>query len=482
MLDARPVLHVIGLLLATLGLAMLVPALVDIASDNRDWQVFAASSATTLLIGLGLHLSTRGAPQELDLRQAFLLTTLAWVTIAVFGALPFIYAEMDLSITDALFESMSGITTTGSTVLTGLDTAPPGILIWRSLLQWLGGIGIIVMAVAVMPMLQVGGMQLFRIESSDNSEKILPRAAQIAGALALLYLVITLICSISLWFAGMSAFDAVAHAMTSVATGGYSTSDGSIGNFDSASIDVIVTLFMVLGSLPFALYLQALRGRPLLLWQDGQVRWFFVLALLSIGILAAWRIVTTDTEVLEALRFTSFNIVSIMTGTGYSSADYNSWGGFAIGLFFMVMFIGGCAGSTSCGVKIFRVQVLVETARCQVQKLLQPHGVFTPEFNHKPIPPAVRDAVMNFFFLFFGCFITLAVILSAFGLDFITAASGAGTAIANVGPGLGDIIGPAGHFGTLPDGAKWFLMIGMLLGRLEIIGVLVLLSPTFWRG
>ena len=482
MLDFRPVLHVIGMLLATLGVAMLVPAIVDMLADNRDWQVFAAASMTTFFIGIGMYLSTRGAPQDLNLRQAFLLTALSWATIAVFGALPFLYAELNLSLTDALFESMSGITTTGSTVITGLDKVPPGILMWRSLLQWMGGIGIIVMAVAVMPMLQVGGMQLFRMESSDNSEKILPRAAQIAGALSLLYLVITGVCALSLWASGMTPFEGVAHAMTSVATGGFSTSDDSIGHFDSGLIDGIVTLFMIVGSLPFVLYLQALRGRPLLLWRDTQVQWFFALATLAILVLSVHRVIGAGIPMLEALRFTSFNVVSIMTGTGYTSTDYGTWGGFSIGLFFLVMFIGGCAGSTSCGVKIFRVQVLIETARRQVQKMMQPHGVFTPKYNDKPIPPAVRDAVMNFFFLFFGCFIVLALCLSAFGLDFITAASGAGSAIANVGPGLGDIIGPSGHFGTLPDGAKWVLMAGMLLGRLELIGVLVLLSPAFWRG
>jgi trk system potassium uptake protein TrkH len=280
----------------------------------------------------------------------------------------------------------------------------------------------------------------------------------------------------------MTMFEAVAHAMTSVATGGFSTSDQSIGHFDSGAIDGIVTLFMVVGSLPFVLYLQALRGRPLLLWRDTQVQWFFSIVTLAVGVLVAHRIIDGGAPVLDALRFTSFNVVSIMTGTGYSSTDYGSWGGFSIGLFFLVMFIGGCAGSTSCGVKIFRVQVLVETSRRQIQKLVQPHGVFTPQFNDKPIPSAVSNAVMYFFFLFFACFVGLALCLSAFGLDFITAASGAGAALANVGPGLGDIIGPAGHFGTLPDGAKWFLMLGMLLGRLELVGVLVLLSPTFWRG
>ncbi len=482
MFDVRPVLYVIGLLLAALGIGMLVPAIADIAVGNRDWQVFLAAAATTFFIGLGLALTNRGAPQSLNLRQAFFLTALSWIVIAAFGALPFIYAELGLSFTDAFFESVSGITTTGSTVISGLEDAPPGILLWRSLLQWLGGIGIIVMAVAVMPMLQVGGMQLFRMESSDTSEKILPRAAQIAGALGVLYVGITLICSISLWLAGMSLFEGITHAMTTIATGGFSTFDASIGHFDSALIDAIVTLFMIVGSLPFVLYLQVLRGRPLALWRDTQVQWFFGIATAGVLVMALYQYFSGDATLGSSLRYSSFNIVSIMTGTGYTTTDYDTWGGFSVVLFFLMMFVGGCAGSTSCGVKIFRVQVLYETARCQVQRLIQPHGVFTPRFNHKPIPNSVRDAVMNFFFLFFVCFIALSLCLSAFGLDFITAASGAGSALANVGPGLGDVIGPTGNFSPLPDGAKWFLMLGMLLGRLELLGILVFLSPAFWRG
>lgn len=482
MLDFRPVLLVIGFLLATLGIAMLIPAAADVAVGNKDWQVFLAASIATVFVGASLVLASRGSAENLNLRQAFLFTTGSWTFIALFGALPFFFSELNLSFTDAFFESMSGITTTGSTVITGLDNAPPGILLWRAILQWMGGIGIIVMAVAVLPMLEVGGMGLFRMESSDTSEKILPRAQQIAGALASLYLAISAICVLCLWAAGMQLFDAITHAMTTVATGGYSTSDGSVGHFDSALIDGIVTLFMVLGSLPFVLYLQILRGRPLQLWRDTQVRWFFAIAFATILVLTVYRVGFSGAPFLNTLRYVSFNAVSVMTGTGYSTTDYGVWGGFVVGLFFLLMFIGGCAGSTSCGVKIFRVQILYETARVQILKLVQPHGVYTPHYNHKPIPDPVAAAVMNYFFVFFVCFVVLALCLSAFGLDFITAASGAGTALANVGPGLGDIIGPAGTFQPLPDGAKWFLSLGMLLGRLELLVVLVLFTPSFWRA
>lgn len=461
---------------------MLIPAVADLAVGHEDWQVFLAASFSTSFIGASLAIANRGASRALNSRQAFLLIVMTWVVIALFGSLPFLYADLDLDFTDAFFEAMSGVTTTGSTVLTGLDDAPPGILLWRALLQWMGGIGIIVMAVAVLPMLQIGGMQLFRLESSDTSEKILPRAAQISGALMILYGTITLLCITALWAAGMPLFDAIAHAMTTVATGGYSTSDGSIGHFDSALIESVVVLFMIVGSLPFVLYLQLIRGRPLALWRDSQVRWFFAILLSAIAGLTAFRAGIGDVGVFTALREVSFNLVSIMTGTGYATEDYNAWGGFAVGVFFLIMFVGGCAGSTSCGVKIFRIQVLFENAQSQVRKLVQPHGIHTPHFNGKPIPPSISDAVMHFFFLFFLCFIGLALCLSAFGLDFITAASAAGTALANVGPGLGEIVGPAGTFQTLPDGAKWFMTLGMLLGRLELLGVLILLNPSFWRG
>lgn len=480
--DFRPILHIVGILLATLGLTMLVPMIADLAVGNPDWQVFLASALATLFVGLNLYLITRGRVEGLNIQQAFLMTTASWLALAMFAALPLAFAELDLDYTDAFFEAMSGLTTTGSTVIVGLDNAPPGILLWRSLLQWLGGIGIIVMALSVLPMLQVGGMQLFRTESSDTSEKILPRAAQIAGAIGLVYLGVSTICALSYWAAGMKPFDAVAHSMTTIATGGFSTSDASVGKFSNGLIDTVAVVFMVVGSLPFVLYLQAIRGNPLALWRDSQVRAFVGIVVVAVGGMFIYQAVAGLNDGTLALRYAAFNVISVMTGTGYATTTYDDWGDFAVAWFFFIMFIGGCAGSTSCGIKIFRFQVLYETAIVQVRRVLQPHGVFVAHYNGRPIPETVAASVMSFFFLFVVCFGAIALLLSALGLDYLTAISGAATSIANVGPGLGDIIGPAGNFSALPDAAKWVLSFGMLVGRLELFTVLVLVLPSFWRA
>jgi len=469
-------------MLATLGASMLLPALVAGIRDHHDWQVFSAGAGFTIFVGGAMYLASRGGGGELTVRQAFVLTAIIWIMMPAFAALPFVFSELRLSYTDAFFEAMSGLTTTGSTVIVGLDSAPPGLLIWRSILQWFGGIGIIVTAVAILPLLQVGGMQLFRTESSDTSEKVLPRVAQIAAATGLIYVVLTAICAIALWLVGVPAFHAAAHAMTTIATGGFSTSDGSVGTFSSAPVDWIITAFMLLGSLPFVLYVQAARGRPMLLWRDAQVRWFFIIIAAGVAMMVAWTALAGDQPLGLAIRLSAFNVVSIITGTGYSTTDYGQWGTFAIAGFFFFMFVGGCAGSTSCGIKIFRFQVLFATVQVQMQRLLQPHGVFVAHYNQRPIPESVTDAVMSFFLFFIMIFGLLALALAGIGLDFTTSISGAATAIANVGPGLGDIIGPTGTFKPLPDSAKWLLSAGMLLGRLELFTVLVLFTPRFWQG
>jgi len=481
MREYRAVFLVNGVLLLILGVAMLVPALLDAWAGHPDWQVFLAAAFLTGFVGAALAISCWGSGKNLQLRQAFVLTTTVWVTTPAFGALPFVFADLDLSYTDAFFEAMSGITTTGSTVISDLEYAPPGILIWRALLQWMGGIGIIVTAVVILPLLQVGGMQLFRIESSDASEKVLPRTAQIAGAISIIYLSLSMICAFVYWAAGMPAFEAAAHSMSTIATGGFSTSDLSIGVYDSALIDYTAVVFMIIGSLPFLLYFQTLRGHPLALWQDSQVRWFFSILLAAVGFMVLYQVGENSLPLDQAIRYTVFNVTSILTGTGYTTDDYGQWGGFAVVMFFFVMFIGGCAGSTSCGIKVFRFQVLYAAARSQMSRLLQPHGVFVANFNRRPIPESVMDSVMSFFFLFILSFAVMAVALSFMGLDFITAISGAGTAIANVGPGLGDVIGPSGTFAPLPDMAKWLLALGMLLGRLELLTVMVLFTRAFWR-
>ena len=482
MFDIRPVFMVVGWLLVALAAAMLAPAAVEFGTDGRQWRAFLLSAAVTLFIG-GLLVSVCRTERAMGgLRQAFLMAVLSWVALGAFAALPFLMADIGIGFTDAMFEAISGITTTGSTVLTGLDGMTKGILLWRALLQWLGGVGIVVTAIALFPLLQVGGMQLFRIESGDRSEKVLPRAGQIAGFIGALYVSLTLILTIALGVAGLPPFEAVAHAMTTIATGGFSTHDASIGHYSSAAVDWIVIAGMVAGSLPFVLYIQALQGRPGRLWRDTQVRAFLGILGAAVLLLTVSHLAVNAGDPFEVLSRVAFNATSIMTGTGFSTDDFGSWGRFAPATFFCLMFIGGCAGSTTCGLKVFRLQVMFAEARAQLARLARPHGVFRPYYGGKPVPEGVAASVTSFVFVYLAAFAALAIALSLIGLDFETAISGAATAISNVGPGLGHIIGPAGTFAPLDDAAKWVLIVGMLLGRLEVLTVLLLFTPSFWRA
>lgn len=481
-MEIRTLLTVIGALVATLGCAMLLPAIADVVSGSEDWRIFVAASLITTLVGAGLWASSSGRIQTLTLRQAFLLTAAIWIVLTIFGALPLYWSELDLSLTDAVFEAMSGITTTGATVIVGLDNAPPGVLLWRGILQWMGGLGIVVMAIAVLPMLQVGGMQMFKAEAFETPDKILPRAAQIASGMTTIYCVLTLACAASYWAAGMDLFEAVVHSMTTVATGGFSTRDLSIESFDSPAIDYIAATFMILGALPFALYLAAMRGHPGRLFKDSQVRVF----LLLIGIVTlAMAYLQTRIDLYhgeEAIRHAVFSVVSVMTGTGYATVDYGAWGPMAVSTFFVLTFVGGCTGSTSCGIKVFRFQVLARDLYQHVRLILSPSRVYVKRYNGRPMPESVSSSVQSFVFLYILSFFVLAVMLALTGLDPVTAFSGAATAISNVGPGLGEIIGPSGNFQPLGDVAKWMLIAGMLVGRLEVLIILVLFTPRFWRG
>jgi len=472
---------VIGLLLIILALSMTLPAIADAASQGVVWPVFIISSATTLFVGVSLALAFRRPSFQLSLKETFILTTASWLTITLFASLPLWFSSPQLSITDAFFEAMSGLTTTGSTVMSDLDKAPRGILLWRAILQWLGGIGIIVMAVAVLPILRVGGMQLFRTESSDHSQKLLPRTAPIAGWITLTYVGLTLVWATALWLAGMGKFDAVCHAMTTIATGGFSTSDGSIGHFNKAAIDWIVIAGMLVGGMPFILYLRAVRGDLAALVRDSQVQWFIGFCIVSSLIMTAWLCYHMEAPPLIAIRYAAFNTVSVITGTGYITAPYDQWGSFAVTVLFFLMFVGGCTGSTTGGIKVFRYQVLLNSARIELTRLIRPHVVMTPRFNGEPIPSGIANAVRSFFFVFFAGFIVTALALGLHGYDFITSTSGAATAIANVGPGLGPLIGPENNFASLSDSATWLLSAAMLLGRLELFTVLVLFIPSFWR-
>jgi trk system potassium uptake protein TrkH len=480
-MQLSPVLNILGLLTTLLAAAMLIPMCVDLYLGSGEWQVFALSALLTGFFGVSAWLTTnRRAGLDLGLRQAFLLTNGAWFMIGLFGALPFMFSTLNLSLTDSIFESVSGITTTGSTILPYIEIASPGILVWRALLQWLGGVGIVVMAMAVLPMLSVGGMQLFRTESYERAENVVPRATQLAGGIGLVYAGLTALWAIMLNVAGMNMFDAVTHAMTTLATGGYSTRTASIGAFDSVAIEWIVIFGMIVGSLPFAHYLALVRGGWRGLINDPQVRWFLFLVT-GLVILLSWYLTHSGQSFGDAFRQSSFNAVSIMTGTGYVSANYSAWGGFASTILLMTMFIGGCGGSTTCGIKVFRLQVLAATARVQINRLLRPHAVVLAYYNRRPVSQEVMDSVMGFFYLYILGFVLIATLLGMVGLDFVTALSGAATSISNVGPGLGEVIGAEGNFSSLPDSAKWVMSFGMLLGRLEIFTVLVMLHPGFWQ-
>lgn len=461
---------------------MVLPTVVDAVAGNPDWAVFATSAAVTLFIGVSLIIANRGGVFTMEVREAFLLTALAWLVAAGAGALPIIFSNLNLSVTDAYFEAMSGITTTGATVIVGLDSAPPGILLWRSLLQMLGGIGFMVLAVAVLPFLKVGGMQLFRIEFTEKSEKALPRAAQVASGITVIYVVLIAIDATILWFLGMTGFEAVCHAMTTVATAGFSTSDQSIGHFNSVPIEIVTTLFMLLGALPFVRYLEMVRGKPKRLWRDSQVRGFLGLYAAAVLVLVLWRWLESSEPFGKALVEVTFNVASVMTTTGYATTHYEFWGAFATFVLLCLMVVGACAGSTSGGMKVYRVETLYVTAKAQIRRLIQPHALIEPHYAGKPLPETVVAAVLGYFFLFTLTFVVLSLGLGAMGLDFLTTISGVASALGNVGPGLGPIIGPEGDFSSLPDGAKWLLSLGMLLGRLELYTVMVLVVPAFWRG
>jgi trk system potassium uptake protein TrkH len=484
--DLRSSLHLIGLLVAALGAAMLAPMIADFARGDPNWRAFALSAFLTALAGLTAAAATGGRRGErLSIQQTFLLTTLCWLLLPVFGALPFVIGAPQASLTDAFFEAMSGLTTTGSTVFSGLETLPRGVLLWRGLLQWFGGIGIVVVALAFLPALRVGGMQIFRSEAFDTQEKVLPRAGEIAASISRIYLGLSLGCALAYAACGMSGFDAAVHAMTTVATGGFANYDASIGQF-GASVEYVAVLFMVLASLPFVRLVQAVRGQPGTLWRDAQARGFLAVASAFVIALALWRAqdlgVSGPAEAEAAFRRALFNLVSVLTGTGYASEDYNAWGPFPVAAFFLAGLVGGCAGSTCCSVKIFRYQIVAAAVVSQIKRIHSPHGVFTPRYDGKPVTEEVISSVMGFLFMFLMTLAVLAVAMGMMGYDAVTSVSGAATALANVGPGLGEIIGPAGNFAPLSDPAKWLLTAAMLLGRLELMAVYVLFTSAFWRG
>ena len=479
MSNYKTVFFTLGVLQIILGIFMLIPIIVQFFYNEIDSSFFG-SSIITIIIGTLFFLSNLDHDKKLNLQQAFLVTSLSWLSIAIFGSLPFIFSNINFSITNAFFESMSGITTTGSTIISNLESMPKGILLWRAILQWLGGIGIIVMAITLMPIMNVGGMQLFKISNNDSSEKILPKSKEIALRLIYIYSGLTALCAFSYKVLGMNFFDSLTHSMTTIATGGFSNYNESIGFFNSYSIEISAMIFIILGSLPFIAYIKFLSGDKKIFFLDIQIRTFLKIIIISIIILSIYLIIN-DTAQLN-LRSIFFNVISILTGTGYVNAQFDNWGGFPIILFLGLMFIGGCAGSTTCGIKIFRIQILYSFISNQLKKIIYPKGVFVLKYNQEPVDNKFIASIISFIYLYLVIFFIIAALLSLTGLDFITSVSGAATSISNVGPGLGSIIGPNGNFSSLPDISKWILSLGMILGRLELFAILVLFLPSFWRS
>ena len=481
MSNYKTVFFTLGILQIILGVSMFIPIITQFIYSEIDSSFFAAS-IVTIVFGSLFFLSNLDHDKKLNLQQAFLLTTLSWVNVAIFGSLPFIFSAMELSITDAFFESMSGITTTGSTIISNLEVAPRSILLWRAMLQWLGGIGIIVMAITLMPIMNVGGMQLFKISSNDSSEKLLPKSKEVALRLIYVYLALTTLCALTYKIFGMSTFDSFTHSMTTIATGGFSNYNESIGYFNSLPIEISSMVFIILGSLPFIAYIKFLNGDKKIFFSDVQIRSFIKIIIFSIILLLVFSLFQNKDFSQISIRMIFFNVISILTGTGYVTGEFDEWGNFPLIFFLTLMFIGGCAGSTTCGIKIFRIQILYLFIVNQLKKIIYPKGIFLIKYDKNTVDDKFMASIISFIFLYLVIFFLITAFLSLSGLDFITSISGAATSISNVGPGLGPIIGSNGNFSNLPEISKWILSLGMILGRLELFAILVLFLPSFWRN
>ena len=482
MTSNKTVFFLIGVLLIVLGLSMLAPYSMQVIYKENSHS-FISSSFVTIFIGILCVLANLEKDLKLDLRQTFLFSTLAWVAVAIFGSLPFLLSNQSFTFSDAFFESMSGITTTGATIISDLDNSPKSILLWRAILQWLGGIGIVVMAITILPLLKVGGMQLFKMEGPDTTEKILPRTIEVAAIIISTYITLTIICGFFYWVFGMTIFDSICHAMTTIATGGFSTHNDSIGFFKNSNIEIVASVFIILGSIPFITYLKFSQGQRKIFFQDVQIKGLIYLLGFSIAIMFVYLLfINYESNIFDKIRISSFNVISILSGTGYVTDDFGLWGKFSLIFFLFLMFIGGCAGSTACGIKIFRLQMLLIFLKNYVRKLIYPNSVTITKYNNHKISDDFIRSVILFIFSFLFIFLIISMLLSISGLDFVTSISGAASSISNVGPGLGEIIGPDGNYKSLPNLSKWILAFGMLLGRLELFAVLVLFFPSFWRN
>lgn len=480
-INLAPILYFMGVVSCVLGGFMLLPVLIDLVDRHEDYLPFLVCAGGTIFVGSGVAIATHGRHLRISQNETLLLLPITWMMTSLVCALPFMVAESKLSLVDAVFESISGLTTTGSTVMAGLDNAPRGLLMWRFLIQWIGGFGVVTIAVLALPFLRIGGLQLFSLDLSPNSTKFVPRMTEVVGQIGMIYVLLTILCAVCYWIAGMSVFDAVGHAMAALATGGYSSHDSSIGYFDSPAIEWISVVFMALGAMPFGLYIMVLYGRPDALYRDQQARLFMLIILTATLLFAAWRMAKADVDLLDALRQGAFVTVSTITTTGFTSHDFSFWGSFPEMLALLLMLIGGCTGSTVGGIKVFRLHTMMQLLRAQIHRQIYPHGTFRITFNGESIPDSVRAGVASYIFMYLLLLIILTLAIGFFGLDFRESLGAAAGALGNVGPGLGPNSGPCCTFQGVPTEVKWLMSFGMLAGRLEILILLIPFSRSFWR-
>ncbi len=478
----KTILRISSILLMLFSATMLPSALVSLIYRDGAYMTFIVSFLVLLAIGFLLWLPVYRYRGELRTRDGFVITILFWIVLGLAGSFPFYLAEAtNLSFTDAFFESFSGLTTTGATVITGLDDLPKSILFYRQQLQWLGGMGIIVLAVAILPMLGIGGMQLYRAETPGpvKDTKLKPRITETAKALWYIYLTLTSVCAFSYWVVGMDWFDAITHAFSTVAIGGFSTHDASIGYFDSPAIEAVAMVFMLLSAANFGLHFLTWQNRSIKhYFQDPEYQYFLLIFAAVVALCVGMLWVTTTYDGLGSLRYGLFETVSILTTTGYGAADFSLWPLYVPFLLMLSSYIGGCAGSTAGGIKVIRFALLFKQGVREIKRLIHPQGVFPIKIGNKAVSDNIIQSVWGFFAVYVMMFSILMIILLASGVDFLTTWSAVGASLNNLGPGLGSV---AQHYGDINDTAKWTLAFAMLLGRLEIFSLLVLLTPMFWR-
>lgn len=481
-IDIAAVFFFVGVVVVGFGVAMLLPALLDLIDGNIDYAVFLTSAGISIFTGLSLALACHRSRHSMGGREVTLAVSATWLFATVVAALPFMFSQFGLSFVDAVFETISGLTATGSTVIVGLEGAPRGLLLWRFLLIWMGGFGVVTLMVLVLPFLRIGGQQLFTIDLSAQTGKILPRATAVVAKVGVVYATLTLACALAFRIEGMSGFDAAGHAMAAIATGGFSSHDTGIGFFKSPAIEWTASVFMLLSAMPFVLHARIFERGPLVLFEDAQVVLLLAVVGAAVAALSLWLVSRLDLALLDAARQATFNVVSIISTTGFTSQDFVQWGDFPALVLLACMLVGGCTGSTAGGIKMFRLVILLRAVRAQIHRQIFPHVAYTVTYNRQPVGDQVRAGVGLYFFVYLSTFLAFALALGFTGLSFVESIGASATALGGVGPGLGGAIGPCCTFSPIPDAAKWLLSVEMLAGRLEILVLVVPITRTFWRS